>query len=107
MSDYQSQRLLAYLRDKGRCVRDPSHEGEQMHHRQGRRGLDPHRLPNLLTLCSACHTYVHANPRESYENGWMVRRLGIATPECTPVRTPTGWLTLLSDGTTSRMKETA
>jgi hypothetical protein len=29
-------------------------------------------LANLVSLCRLCHTECHANPRESYEQGWLV-----------------------------------
>lgn len=85
MSDYQSQRLTAYARDKGRCVVCLG-PGQQCHHRQGRGGKDPHRLSNLLTVCGGCHDRIHRSPAESYAAGWMVRRLGVDTPETVPVR---------------------
>jgi len=30
-------------------------------------------LANLVSLCRGCHTWIHANPAESYEQGWLVR----------------------------------
>ena len=29
-------------------------------------------LDNLVLLCRECHSHVHANPEESYEEGWLV-----------------------------------
>lgn len=46
--------------------------GEVFHHRQGRRTHDP---DLILHCCDACHLYIHAHPAESYERGWMVRRV--------------------------------
>lgn len=109
MSDYQSQRLTAYARDKGRCVVCLGH-GQQCHHRQGRGGKDPHRLSNLLTVCAEDHRRIHGNPAWAYENGYMVPRLGIRTPEDTPVLTRSGWVLYDNDGGTTAtepMKETA
>lgn len=55
------------------CTVQASH----IHHIAGRSGSDPHRLENLLHVCSPCHSYIHANPGESYLNGWMRKRLGV------------------------------
>lgn len=45
-------------------------------HERTRRGqggaLDE--APNLAAICRACHDHAHANPAESYERGWLVRR---------------------------------
>lgn len=91
MSDYQAVRRLVYERDKGRCVvcLEAVTTGS-VHHRQGRGGKDPHRLSNCLLVCgtgtTGCHGRIHSNPAWAYENGYMVRRLGVDTPETVPVR---------------------
>lgn len=36
---------------------------------------DPERasgLAGLILLCRECHSWVHANPQISYEEGWLV-----------------------------------
>ena len=48
--------------------------GLVIHHRQGRYGPDANTLPKLAALCSDCHTEVHANPTQSYEDGWLLKR---------------------------------
>ena len=105
---------LVRWRDRDRCLRCGTYTaGGSLHHRQGRGGADPHRAANLILLCGSgttgCHGYVHANPAESYGAGWMVRRLGTATCEGTPVLTPHGVVLLCEDGTTTpySQKETA
>lgn len=115
MSDYQAVRRLVYERDKGRCVVClRAVTTGSVHHRQGRGGKDPHRLSNCLLVCgtgtTGCHGRIHANPAWAYENGYMVRRLGIRTPEDTPVLTRSGWVLLDNDGgitAAESMKETA
>lgn len=88
---YEKQRLRAYERDHGCCVvcLQPAPTGS-IHHRQGRGGPDPHRLSNLITVhgsgTTGCHGRIHANPAWSYDNGFMVRRTGIATTETEPIR---------------------
>lgn len=29
-------------------------------------------LPNLVSLCRECHTYIHAHPQYGYESGFLV-----------------------------------
>lgn len=103
---------LVRQRDRDSCQRCGIHvEIGSIHHRQGRGGFDPHRTPNLALFCGSgttgCHHYIHNNPTESYEKGWMVRRLGIATPECTPMHTFNGVVFLLPDGSTAPAREEA
>ena len=87
---------------------------ESTHHRQGRGGPDPHRLAGIITVCGdgvrGCHGDIHANPSASYAYGRMVPRLGVRTPEDTPVLTRSGWVLYDNDGGTTAaepMKETA
>lgn len=110
---YDAQRRRAWERDKGLCV-ICGRTAESVHHRQGRGGSDPHRLANLLTVCGdgvrGHHGEIHAHPSASYALGRMVPRLGIRTPEETPVLTRHGWVLLDNNGgstATTPMKETA
>lgn len=110
---YRRQKQRAYERDNGGCV-VCDRPAESTHHRQGRSGPDPHRLANLLTVCGdgvrGHHGEIHANPAAAYAYGRMVPRLGIRTPEETPVLTHHGWVLLDNDGgytATNPMKETA
>jgi hypothetical protein len=44
------------------------------HHRLRRSHGGPDTAVNLLHLCNdGCHAFVHANPRLSYERGWLLR----------------------------------
>ena len=101
---YQRQRRRAWERDGGACV-ICGRTAESVHHRQGRSGPDPHRLANLLTLCGdgvrGDHGEIHAHQSASYALGRMVPRLGIRTPEDTPVLTRSGWVLLDNDGGTT------
>ena len=83
---YKRQRVTAFERDRGLCVVGGACPAEQVHHRQGRGGPDPHRLSNLISVCAAHHGQIHASPAWAYENGFMVRRNGVLRPEDVPVR---------------------
>lgn len=58
-----------------------------MHHRKNRSQGGEWTPSNLLHLCGSgctgCHGYIGSNPSESYEQGWMVRR--IDDPSKSPV----------------------
>lgn len=42
------------------------------HHHIWRRGQGgPGTLENCMCLCTAHHDYIHANPAESFEHGWL------------------------------------
>lgn len=95
-------------RDGDSCLRCGVHitvRGYSLHHRKGRRALpgmpDPHTPANLVTLCgsgvSGCHGHVHANPEESYTEGWLIRRGGVDDPATVPVLDRMGHMWLLTD----------
>jgi hypothetical protein len=53
------------------CARCHQDQFCDVHHVLPRgRGGDDH-PDNLIRLCRLCHAYVHANPKESLERGWM------------------------------------
>lgn len=51
------------------CTRSAAH----FHHRLMRSHSGPGIASNALHCCEHCHTYIHANPKLSYENGWLIR----------------------------------
>lgn len=44
------------------------------HHRLMRSQGGPGTAENCMHLCTSCHTFVHAHPAQSYEEGWLLRR---------------------------------
>lgn len=101
---------LVRWRDRDRCRRCGTYTpGGSLHHRQGRGGPNPHRAAAVILLCGSgttgCHGYVHANPAESYANGWMVRRLGVQRCEDVPILTQDGWMQFHPDGTATPWTE--
>ena len=72
-------RLAVAMRSGGWCeAHTPScapgrHEGTQAHHRLMRSQGGTHDPENGLWVCSPGHLYIHAQPAESYEKGWLLR----------------------------------
>lgn len=54
------------------CVR----RGSEVQHLRGRVGALLTDVRWMRWTCRPCHRYAHANPAESYERGWMVKRHG-------------------------------
>ena len=80
--DWNVQRNVALVRDGGRCqahkfgLDSPCQSfppGPVVHHMRRRKGVDPHALDGLVTLCGWHHDHVHANVAESYANGLLVK----------------------------------
>jgi 5-methylcytosine-specific restriction endonuclease McrA len=75
---YPERREQTYERAQGRCeafiTPQCTRQAEQIHHKAGRTGEDPHRLTNLLAVCMHCHQWIHANPSQSYSYGFMETR---------------------------------
>jgi hypothetical protein len=64
-------------RDNYTCQRCGVYSESGLHaHHKATRGAHPelkHNIDNGVTLCNSCHTWVHKNPKQSYELGWLVR----------------------------------
>ena len=78
-ANYKAARAAVYQRAEGACeVLGPDCTGacEQVHHRAGRGGSDPHRLDNLVGACDPCHRTIHAYPEWARARGWMQSRVG-------------------------------
>lgn len=75
---YNKAREIVFERSGGSCeARTPDCRGvsDQVHHRKGRDGDLVDDIDYLLAACWACHNYIHRHPAESYERGWMIKRL--------------------------------
>ncbi|MFF4276183.1 hypothetical protein [Streptomyces sp. NPDC001536] len=72
-------RAIVFTRDGHRCVRCGSGRELTIHHRVNR-GMGSsreewiNRPQNLLTACHPCNMWFEDHPRESYSEGWKVRR---------------------------------
>ncbi|MFB8025950.1 MULTISPECIES: HNH endonuclease [unclassified Streptomyces] len=75
----EAVRQAVFLRDGERCVRCGADQNLTIHHRVNR-GMGSSREEwinqpqNLLLVCTVCNGWFEDHPRESYGNGWKVRR---------------------------------
>lgn len=69
-----------------------TNQGFHWHHRKLRSQGGEHTVENGLYICHACHEYIHAHPKESYEKGWLVKSFG--KPETVPVKRRGKFMTL-------------
>ncbi|MET8405908.1 hypothetical protein [Streptomyces sp900116325] len=104
-------RQLVHDRDGGHCVRCNSAQNLTIHHRVNR-GMGSSReewinqAHNLLLVCTVCNSWFEDHPRESYAQGWKVRRPML--PGEMPVTCPGGVLYVLyPDGGRVRVAQTS
>lgn len=71
-------RKIVSERSGGRCEARIggvcSGTAECVHHVLRRSQGGGHEPENLLHLCNRCHGWVHANPAEAMEKGWLKKR---------------------------------
>lgn len=73
---YPERRRQVWERASGVCEFCGLRAMGEVHHVAGRGGPDPHRLTNLLGLCSECHRAAHERPEWAREVGLMRTRFG-------------------------------
>jgi hypothetical protein len=67
-------REVVLARDKRLCVRHGGFVAHpHIHHRKRRSQGGQHTPENLITLCPACHEWVHTNVAEAQAAGWLVK----------------------------------
>jgi 5-methylcytosine-specific restriction endonuclease McrA len=76
---YPARREQVWERGGGVCEHCGVAAMGEVHHRAGRGGPDPHRLSNLVGLCSDCHRRAHSEPVWAREVGLMVSRVRLTT----------------------------
>ena len=66
--------VLVLARSNGVC--ECCHFGrmEHTHHKLRRSQGGTNDLENLMGVCSACHSWIHAHPADSYAAGYLIRR---------------------------------
>jgi hypothetical protein len=50
-----------------RCKRP----ADEIHHKAGRNGDRLNDVRDFMSVCRPCHQWIHANPKESREAGWL------------------------------------
>ena len=70
--------LLAEIPNCQRCGGRNEVVHEKLTRARGGSITDP---ANCVVLCNACHAWVHAHPRQSTEDGWLLRRFAQNTPD--------------------------
>ena len=88
-------RVAVDARDLRSCVRCGS-RSRALHHRQRRRE-GGHGLENVISMCNACHRFVHAHPTEAREGGYIVS-VYTDDVEQVPINGFYGWALLRADG---------
>lgn len=87
-------------RDGDRCARCGGNGGGlHIHHRWMRSAGENESACNRVTLCAYCHRWVHYNPSQALEQGWLISRY--SDPETVTVdhaMWPAGPILLLDDG---------
>lgn len=54
-----------------KCKKAPTTD---LHHKKGRIGKLLNMVFFWMAVCRKCHNYIHDNPKESYEKGWLIRK---------------------------------
>lgn len=44
---------------------------DEIHHKAGRNGDRLNNVQDFMSVCRPCHQYIHANPAESRNKGWL------------------------------------
>jgi len=60
-----------FMLDNPRCERCKGRSTEN-HHKNGRNGLRLLDVDYFMAVCRDCHRYIHNNPKESREKGWLI-----------------------------------
>ena len=81
---YGAAREQVFERARGLCeanvAADCTRRCEQVHHKRGRGGDDPHSLTNLLGVCLPCHEWIERHRDAAYRLGLLVRRNAVERP---------------------------
>lgn len=60
-----------YLKENEMCERCNKFASE-IHHKNGRNGTRLVDVDYFMAVCRKCHNYIHANPTESRQEGWLI-----------------------------------
>lgn len=89
------QREAADARDQGQCVRCGMSASDK-HHRKRRRD-GGHVIENIISVCRACHAWIHGHPKQAIYEGFIIHfnEQNIAS---VPMRSYMGWVFLTPEG---------
>lgn len=45
---------------------------DEIHHKAGRNGERLNNVNDFMSVCAPCHRWIHLNPKESREKGWLL-----------------------------------
>lgn len=71
--ELEEVRPLIEARSLGVCEICRWATGVHLHHKLRRSQGGTNTLDNLLLVCSEDHEFIHSNPEQSYEKGWLIR----------------------------------
>lgn len=60
-----------YLLLNSRCERCYN-QATEIHHKNGRSGKKLNDTNFFMAICRECHTFIHENPKESRQRGWLI-----------------------------------
>lgn len=87
-TEFERMKPLVRERSRGRCEAMVSlrctGRGTHVHHRKLRSQGGKNDLVTLVDVCMWCHSHIHANPRQSFEKGFLVS--STADPAAIPIR---------------------
>lgn len=72
---YQVIRAV-YMNNHCICERCHNKHSDALHHKAGREGKMLYNQRYFMSVCNSCHDYIHANPNESMEKGWLITKIG-------------------------------
>lgn len=64
-----------YLKNHPVCEACKRNASVDLHHKLTREGKMLYNEKYFLALCRECHTFVHDNPKEAQEKGWIIKRI--------------------------------
>lgn len=70
LTDYTALRK-EYLSIMQQCERCGVRKSRDIHHTEGR-GSNTNRIETWRAVCRPCHDWIHANPSQAREEGWLV-----------------------------------
>ena len=68
---YKDLRLI-FLNKNPKCEVNNDHKATEIHHMNGRENERLNDTKFFMSVCRECHVFIHLNPIESREKGWLI-----------------------------------